>query len=396
MGIAGAVDAAVEQAATAGARMGRRRVGPLRGLVAASIAVVGLLAASCAPPGTTADQVAQIISFVEATRGHAFLTHPTVAFIPEAQFVADVLANVDAQQSDVDRDEVAFKALGWMSPTDSLFAKYQVAFGGAVVGFYDPATKVLEVRGTDLTPYRREVIAHELTHALDDQYHDLNVSKGPGLLSEPQLAFLVAVEGSAARVQQAYVGTMTPVEQAADLAEQLSLGSDPALLTVPLALLSLAQMPYLQGPRFTEAEAAHGVPAGLDAVFDDLPATEEEAFDPAAYDADLPPTPVPVPPADGTVVRSGGWGQFLMTLVLQEGVSLDATVNPATAGWAGDAFVTWTQPGQDCIRIDTRDDTVAQATVLADALDAWSSRHVGSSVSRTGDTVRLTACGAAG
>ena len=59
-----------------------------------------------------------------------------------------------------------------------------IAFGGGVVGFYDPVTKVLKVRGTDLTPYRREVIAHELTHALDDQVHGLDDLTGVGLVDE--------------------------------------------------------------------------------------------------------------------------------------------------------------------------------------------------------------------
>jgi hypothetical protein len=172
-------------------------------------------ATACAPevaPPTPQQQVDQLIAFVQAVRGHAFVTKPVVEFVPDATFQQHVLASIDSAEPALDKDEVAFKALGWMPTTDDLFEKYQIAFSGTVVGFYDPATKVLEVRGNELTPYRREVVAHELTHALDDQLFDLNISKGDGVLSEPQLAFLVGVEGDAVRTHQAYVATMSPIE----------------------------------------------------------------------------------------------------------------------------------------------------------------------------------------
>lgn len=373
-------------------RSGRPLRTTWRSALLSVVAVVALVASGCAPEPSPIDRVAEIIHFVEQARGRPFLTTPVVTFESDAAFRADVLASIVAAKPAIDQDEVAFKALGWMDPGDSLYAKYQTTFGGAVVGYYDPATKVLKVRGTDVTPYRREVIAHELTHALDDQYFDLDVEKGPGLISQEQLAFLVAVEGDAVRVQQSYVTTFNPIEAAQDLAEQLSLGADPALLTVPLALLSLTQMPYLQGPRFTGAQVGAGVPAGLDAVFSRYPDTEEEAFDPAKYASDEGSVSLPTPPADGAVVRSGTWGQFLLTLILQNGLSLDATVNPLTVGWAGGSFVTWTAGGDDCIRIDTRMDTGAQAHDLATALGAWAVERSAASVSTTGNDVRLTSC----
>jgi hypothetical protein len=271
----------------------------------------------------------------------------------------------------VDQAEVAFKALGWLGPTGNLFHEYQVAFSGGVVGFYDPTTKVLDVRGTDITPYRREVMAHELTHALDDQLFGLNQDFHDGLLGEKTFASLIAIEGDAVRTQQAYEATLTPLEQAQDLAEQLSLGSDPALLQVPLALLSFTEAPYLRGPVFAKAIAtAGGVPAGLDAMIQRLPATEEQAFDTTKYLADEPAVPVALPPAGGTTVESGTWGQYLLSLLIDNGLTLDQ-LDPATSGWAGDGYVTWQNGSQDCIRIDTQMDTPAQAATLHRALAGW-------------------------
>lgn len=360
----------------------------------AAVAVaVALAAAGCAPdvpPPTREQQVDQLIAFVEAVRGHRFVTRPQVDFVPDAEFRQHVLDAIEATEPALDVDEVAFKALGWMPPTDDLFEKYKIAFGGTVVGFYDPATKVLEVRGDELTPYRREVVVHELTHALDDQLFDLNVTMGDGVLSEQQLAFLVGVEGDAVNVQRSYVANvMTPIEQLQNVAEQLSFQIDPAILSVPLALLSTSQTPYLQGPEFV---AGLGGNNGVDAMFERFPATAEQAWNPAKYLADEGAVAVATPPSAGTVVNSGSWGQFFMSLILSNGVNLDGRVDPVTNGWAGDAYVSWTDGDVSCIRIDTRQDTAAQADSLQAAQATWASSS-GAVVSRLDPTTtRLTSC----
>jgi hypothetical protein len=368
-------------------------VGKRRFVAAVAVALTLTIAAACAPDAgtlTPQQQVDQIIAFVESVRGHAFVTEPVVQFIPDATFQQHVLDSIATAGPALETDEVAFKALGWMPPGDDLFEKYKIAFSGTVVGFYDPVTKVLEVRGNELTPYRREVVAHELTHALDDQLFDLNVSKGDGVISEPQISFLIGVEGDAVRTQQAYVATMSPAEQLQDIAEQLSFQIDPAILSVPLALLSLNQAPYLQGPQFV---AGLGGNAGIDAMFGRYPETTEQAWDPAKYLANEGPVAVATPPAGGAIVNSGRWGRWLMSLVLAEGIDIDASLNPATAGWAGDAFVTWTSGSANCIRIDTKSDTAPQSTALRNALTSWSAIHSGATVEALdATTARLTSC----
>lgn len=361
-----------------------RRV--LVGLVVATVAVAG-----CVPPAPTPQQqVDQLIDFVERTRGRSFLERPDVEFVPDAVFREHVLDAVAAAEPGLDVDEVAFHALKWLAPGDDLFEKYQIAFGNGVVGFYDPVTKVLEVRGSELTPYRREVVVHELTHALDDQLHDLNVSFGDGVLDEDQTAFLVAVEGSAERVRNRYSQSLSAVEQLQSLGEQLSFPLDPELVTVPIALLSLSQAPYLQGPNFV---GGLGGNAGIDAMFDRYPDTAEEAWDAGKYLADEGAVAVPTPPAEGTIVATGTWGRFLMTLVINSGISIDASVDPRTDGWAGDAFVTWRDGPTSCLRVDTRSDSAEQSSTLRGAIDAWAATH-GRATTEALDatTVRLTAC----
>lgn len=102
-------------------------------------------------------------------RGHQFVADPVVEFVDPVAFEAEVLANLALEEASIAPDEAAFKALDWMDGSQDLITEFRKAYGGGVVGFYDPDSDVLKVRGTSLTPYRREVIAHELVHALDDQ-----------------------------------------------------------------------------------------------------------------------------------------------------------------------------------------------------------------------------------
>lgn len=368
----------------------------MRRILVTVLGVAMLALPACTPPTPPSpqQQVDSIISFVERTRGHSFVTRPTVDFESDAAFSAAVLANLDAQHTAVDQDQSVFRALGWITPGTDLFAAYRRAFSVGVVGFYDPASKVLKVRGTELTPGVREVIAHELTHALDDQVFGIDEDTGASLLDERNIAFLVAVEGSAARVQNAYFASMSAADQLQSTLGKLALNLNPALADVPLALISLTGVPYQQGPRFIDAAASHGgVPAGIDAVFARFPATEEQAWNPAKYESDEGAVSVPDPPADGTVVRSGTWGQFLLTLLVDQGISVDGSLDPVTNGWAGDAYVVWNANGRSCFRLDTEMDTAGEANALKNSLTVWTLLHPGATAVANGSTgVRLTAC----
>lgn len=44
---------------------------------------------------------------------------------------------------------------------------------GSLLGTYDPVKRRIVVRGSLPEPLPHRVVVHELTHALDDQYHPL-------------------------------------------------------------------------------------------------------------------------------------------------------------------------------------------------------------------------------
>ena len=367
-----------------------------------AMAVIGLTAAllggacTTTPPGQTPEeQVASLVAFVEAVRGHEFVTEPVVEFMDPAAFEAEVLANLAAEEPGIEADQVAFRALDWIDDSQGLIHEYRKAYGGGVVGYYDPVSDVLKVRGTTLTPYRREVIVHELTHALDDQIHDLSGLSAEGLIDTQYLSKLVAIEGSAERVRSAYYNFLSPLEKAQSIQEQLNAGGSPDLLTIPITLLTLTSAPYLRGLTFqNQVIAALGNPAGPDETLTRYPANTEQGFDTAKYLADEVAVPVPTPPTEGgaVAVRTGQFGPLLLSLVLREGIVLD-TLDPLTSGWAGGSYVTWKDGAAECIRVDTTWDSNGEAVNLANALAGWSGLHSGATVEMPAPTeVRLTRC----
>jgi hypothetical protein len=92
------------------------------------------------------------------------------------------------------------------------------------------------------------------------------------------------------------------------------------------------------------------------------------------------------------LVRSGQFGPLPLSLVLREGLVLDA-LDPATAGWEGGTYATWRDGTASCVRIDVDLDSPAAAGTLQSALGAWASRHAGTTIeSPAADQLRLTRC----
>ena len=99
-----------------------------------------------------------------------------------------------------DRRTVAWRTIG-VIPTDAdLHEAYRTFLTGEVVGFYDPETGELVYLGSgDLGFTERLTLAHELTHALDDQTFDLTRLDAlvDACQDERAAAALGLVEGSA-------------------------------------------------------------------------------------------------------------------------------------------------------------------------------------------------------
>src|SRR5262249_23741025 len=149
----------------------------------------------------------------ESARGLDY-KHPVfVDFLSEDDFNKKVTGPDASSLSDSEKqqltDSVAtFRALGLIQGDVDLAAQNNQLQQSSVLAFYDPQTKHVYVRGTDLDIAHKVTLAHELTHALQDQYFDLTrLGKLP--TQEQQNAFRTMAEGDAVRIENKYVAQLS-------------------------------------------------------------------------------------------------------------------------------------------------------------------------------------------
>ena len=325
------------------------------------------------PPASEADvraAVDEISDVVETERGLAFTEPVGVELAGEGEFQRRLLADFDEGVEELRDTEVLLKAFGLVEPDVDLVEAMRTLLGAGVVGFYDPETDELVVRGTALTPYVRTTIAHELTHALDDQRFDLDRPEYDDADDEIDFGFSALVEGNARRIEDAYLAGLSDQEQLDATTEELSLGGGLDLGDVPLVLVDLISAPYGLGHEFVDELIDDGGQETLDAAFGAPPRTSEQVIDPARYEAGEGGIEVPVPAVAGQVVDEGVAGQFLIEVVLAEGLDADRA-REAGSGWGGDSVVVWRDGERPCATLAAVGDDPGETAELRGAFEDW-------------------------
>jgi hypothetical protein len=337
------------------------------------------------PPATEAEiraAVDDISAFVAGERGLAFREPVQVELAGEGDFQARLLEDFDEEAEELREDEALLKALGMVDPAVDLVASMRALLGGGVVGFYDPETHELVVRGTALTPYVRTTIAHELTHALDDQHFDLDRPEYDDADDEISFGFSALAEGNARRVEDAYLDWLGAAEQDAAAAEERALGSGIDVGDVPVVLIDLISAPYALGETFVESLVDAGGQAGLDAAFADPPRTSEQVIEPSAYGEGEARVEVPAPEPPGEVVDEGVVGQLLILLLLADEIGNNAA-RTAAEGWGGDRYATWRDGARWCASVAVVGDDAGETAELRAAFGDWAAGQAEAGVEAT-------------
>jgi len=359
--------------------------------------------------------VPEIISFVEEERGHRFATEPVVEGLPDDEFRDRLQATAEGEELFSPDGEAWIRALGVLPPDADPGEVGADLLEGSVQGFYDTDTAELVVRGDVITPYVQTVIAHELTHALDDQVFDLSRIEALGDRHDAAFAFQALIEGTARVVQLAFEDeALSPEEQAASQAEKLGLaggsggGGGGGLAPGGVDLLALSIMsvlPYGNGARLVEAVLAGG-PAALDRAFVDPPTTSEQVLDPAAYEAREPAVAVPAPVADGPELGRGQFGAVDVRIleVVADPVGVISRMDPRLFlegsaavdpmdGFGGGEYVTWRSGPESCIRANLVADDAGGRALLDDLVQGWAEDVGGVEVASTGAlSLTFTSC----
>lgn len=330
------------------------------------------------PPaeGPIPPAIAVVEHQVEQARGLTYDHLVQVEQISAATMAARVTKSLRGQYPAAlyDRRTRAWRTIG-VIPAGADLRSALLAFGsGQVVGYYDPSTGALVVivgSNPTLTLAEHYVLAHELTHAIDDQHFGL--SRLDSLIKKCQderfAAGLGAVEGDAQYfARQVILAHPSSAAGVGDTGGGLPAG-------VPPFVSQLQLWSYTAGERFiTAVEAAGGIKA-VNHVLTDLPVSTEQIIHPGAYPSD---TPVPVDIPELAPTLGQGWRDLDVMAVGEEWLQLmlhlrlSATqADAAAAGWGGSIYRAWTDGSHAAVVLRTTWDTAPDAAQFAGAMHDW-------------------------
>src|SRR5215467_7413686 len=156
--------------------------------------------------------VPEAVSFVESHRGLQFKHRVKVQHLSDEDFSKRVIELQRRDRASFDRQAKVLRALGLIPPNVDPEKAEEELLSGGVIGFYDPATKELQVRGNSASVCVKHVVVHELTHAIQDQWFSLNVQTSSGN-DDADTAYITLVEGDAVRIESAYIATLSAKDQ---------------------------------------------------------------------------------------------------------------------------------------------------------------------------------------
>jgi hypothetical protein len=257
---------------------------------------------------------------------------------------------------------VVYGKLG-LVPKGTDLKKSLVDFAAAnVAGYYDPRTKKLVMPETlDIGAAvgavqfvaRRDfagemTLAHELTHALQDQYFSLESKLGPSDNDDRDLAFRALVEGDATLIGLGYVRGGLDRSALADFsrgARDIEQDTSARAPDVPKAIVEEMLFQYYGGVGFISRLLEERDWAAVNLLYAAPPLSTEQVLHPEKYfSAPDPPTKIEL--KDLSALFSPDWKEIennilgeLTTRVLFEQFLSRDEAKAAAEGWDGDRFV---------------------------------------------------------
>lgn len=317
--------------------------------VIAFFAVAACGGRDSASRGPYAREVARAIPTVERQTGLRFKRPPAVQERSRAQVRQFLERDFRRENADstLAAQEIALQRLGLISDSVNLRRLMLDLLTEQVAGYYDPATDTLYIVQGAPQDQVSVVVTHELVHALQDQYFNLDSLEQLTGDDDRQLAAQAVMEGQA-----------TLVMVGGDLASRLpggwemmrqqirqSQSSAPVFAAAPGIIQELLLFPYLSGAQFVSDFVSRrpGTPP-----FERLPASTEQILRSAAYFAPTPdlPTRIALPaPSAGTAVYDNVMGEFATRVFVYDQLQDQPLAVRAAAGWDGDRYAVLRFPG---------------------------------------------------
>jgi hypothetical protein len=353
-------------------------------------------------PGPAAwdPRVTDLVQFVEEERGLTF-EHPVpVDFLTQKEFREELTTKENdltaKDRHELQATEAILRALGLLHGNIDLLDEFNTLGTEDVGAFYDPTRKRVFVPEGPLTSWRRAILVHELTHALQDQRFELAglEDRAPDDEASAQRAL---IEGDARRIEQAYVRSLSDGDRAR-YREEANRGAAAArkgIAGVPSVIRAVFESPYALGEVLMAALLLDGGPDRIDEAFEQPPTSEEHLLDPFTFlDGDEPiDVPVPTLETGETEVDTRDLGAITWYLLLAERLD-PRTALRAVDGWGGDEYVIYRSEDRICVRAAFQGDDALETDQMEGALTAWVDTMPpgDAAVTRDGEILTLRSC----
>jgi outer membrane lipoprotein-sorting protein len=251
--------------------------------------------------------------------------------------------------------ELVLKKFGLIPRESSLEGTLLALYTESVAGYYDPKTKTVYLLDWLDPESQKPVLAHELTHALQDQNFGIekylktpkpNNKKYDVTSSEEMSARVAVMEGQAAAVMIDYL--LAPrglsVEREPDIARavqngMLSEGDAPIFAKAPLYLREDMKFPYTYGLNFTLSLLKESKEKAFGGAFGNPPENTRQVMEPEAYLKGEPVVRLPIPDLDKVLGKE--WQRFDVDSVGEFDISVLAREYGKTVAQARSIAATW-------------------------------------------------------
>jgi len=255
--------------------------------------------------------------------------------------------------------EAGLRAFGLVSGDFDLEKFLTEFYTEQAAGFYDPHTKTMYIADWVEPDMQEMVLAHELTHALQDQNFGLDkflhAARDDDDATNARQA-IVEGHAMAAMLQQMLgpvdLATLSSVKpwMARGVDEQLS--KYPTFANAPFFFRLQALFPYLQGMDFIQYGLHQGGWKKLNTLFTDPPSTTKELFEPEIYFEHklLPKVSLPRPEALSGVaglrlLAENSLGELGYYALLGQLISEDEA-QPVATTWLADRYILYEYAGK--------------------------------------------------
>jgi hypothetical protein len=349
--------------------------------------------------------VQQMIPAVERAARLRFRQRPVVLRRSRAQVRDYVIHKFDDDlpPPELGGAQAAYRLFGLIPDSLDLRRTMVDLLTEQVAGYFDPDSNALYIP-TDIDPSQaRLVISHELVHALQHQYLNLDSLIELKRQNDRRSAAQAILEGQATLAQILVLMPEQKIESLPNFWDlRTALGGQQDQMKVfgsaPLWLRESLIFPYLGGAEFVrwfDREYPGKQPYGVR-----MPISTEQILHPARYEAgDRPDAVVFESPAPDTVRYEDGLGEFEIRLLLEQHLGDNSAAAGFAAGWDGDRYqvlggVSAAGPGEAALVWYTLWDDPASAARFRKGLEsAWVRRRSSGQGVRRSEITQLLVAG---